>query len=191
MERLEGIVLSVVPYKERQQIVQLLTKERGKLSLLVSGKRAYKVYTEPFSCSEWTVKEGRRNLCLCQDVSLVETYAHLRVSYPAMTAGGLMLKLLLKTQFPDRPCQTLYESLRLYLGALPAMTAPLLGALSFGYKLLRHEGILEEAPPLPKEAIKVLHILLEARNFQAFESIEAKAETLITLKQYLQSAASH
>lgn len=189
MDRMEGIVLSVVPYKERQQIVQLFTAERGKISLLVSGKRSYKVYTEPFSCSEWTLNEGRGDLFLCQDVALVEAYAGLRISYQAMSAGGLMLKLLLKTQFPDRPCLVLYGSLKLYLQALSQVRVPELAALSFGYKLLRHEGILEEDPPLPTPVKEALNTLIEIKNFKALDALGHSPETLIMLKQYLKAKA--
>ncbi|MCH9614924.1 MAG: DNA repair protein RecO [Chlamydiia bacterium] len=187
MERIEGIVLNVIPYGEKGQIVQMLSLDRGRISALLPGRLAQKVHTEPFSCSEFEMKSGRGAMYRCKDVTLLDAHLGLRESYEVMEAGGKMLKILLKTQYPDRPCEILYGSLKQFLKALPQSKNPKNYSLSFALKVLRHEGILEEEPSLPPSESAALKALVEAKGFNFLDTLTMQDATISQLRSYIKA----
>jgi DNA repair protein RecO (recombination protein O) len=164
---MEAIVLKAQDYKEKERILTLYTKERGLASVLVKGiGRRNAGITSPPAHADFTVKEGRSELLVCREASLINCHLEVRKSLRHIQATANILNTLYKSQLPSNPSPPLFSLLSSYLTHLPSAPHPETLALSFALKLKRHEGELNLDPaPFSQEEWENLLTLVYARTF--------------------------
>lgn len=144
-ERIEGIVLRAMEYKDTQRLVTLFSPT-GLYHIVVkrlSSKRVGPLLaSSPFSKSECIVQRGQSALFSCSDLSLLDDYSALRTRYAFMEAAGSLARAVLHTQLPGKPAPLLYQLLELYLQKIPLLEEQTPLVVSFQLKLLKHEGLL-------------------------------------------------
>jgi len=183
---MEAVVLRSQDYREKARILTLYSKESGLVSVLVKGiGRRNSCATSPPAHSHFTCKEGKSDLLLATEVTLIHSHVDVRKSYGHIVATKKMLDLMIKTQLPRHPEPALFALLTAYLGTLPLMEHPETLALSFSLKLWKHEGSLEIIPEhFTDEEKQTLHLLLTARHFAPLRELgetESLAEKLSSL----------
>lgn len=144
-----GFVLSVTPYKVRDQIATLFTYAYGKVNIISKRRSKYLPVLSPLMEAEFLLEERKGELKNCLEHSHHNLHPELRTSLPLLETGVFFLDLIKKSQFPEKPAPLLYTLLKSYLQHLPqAENLPLFKA-SFQLKLLKHEGTL----PLANQCI--------------------------------------
>lgn len=93
----QGIVLRGYPFGEADRVVVLLSPNHGKLRAVAKGIRKTKSRfggrLEPFTHVDLLMYEGR-NLDTITQVSVVETFAHLRLDLDRVVAAGTMVEAI-------------------------------------------------------------------------------------------------
>lgn len=134
----EGIVLRSTPFKEKQCIIAVLTKEFGLLSFIghVSA------LTGVLSRSSFLVRgKNKEGLLRIQEAHILDNLVHIRENLAYLTAAGKMAKLVLDMQAAFSISSPIYVLLQKYLENL-GKTASTTLWVSFALKLLNHEGLL-------------------------------------------------
>lgn len=146
-ERVEGIVLKSLEYKERHRIITLFTLEAGIMSLIVKGLGL----TSPFCQAEYLYLKGKSDLYRFQDGTLVDAHLELRNELKTLQAAGEMAQAVLRSQMPGKPAPQLYSLLISCLKQLPSFADPSSLIAAFHLKLLSHEGVIawEESSQIP------------------------------------------
>lgn len=143
----EGIVLQSIPFKERDRILTLFTKEGGILKLFMKGKFAFQNgLSERFTVGDFLYSQGKGEMFRFCDGSVVDQNLELRTSWEVLEMGEKMCSTLLKSQLPEKEAPELYGFLISFLKKIPLV--PSLDTLwsAFLVKLLKHEGILQLDP---------------------------------------------
>ncbi len=144
----QGIVLRGYPFGEADRVVVLLSPNHGKLRAVAKGIRKTKSRfggrLEPFTHVDLVVYEGR-NLDTITQVSVVETFAHLRLDLDRVLAAGTMVEAIDAVAQEGEPSHRHFLLLQRGLRALDAKPAQadLLSAF-----LLKLAEILGLAPAL-------------------------------------------
>jgi DNA repair protein RecO len=186
---MEAIVLSSLPYQETGRILTLFTDKGGVLSAII--KRVNKKDSlltnvlSPLSHSHLQLSKGNSDLYQIQDASLLNPFLQIRGNLDKLTAAGKLLKLLKKSQFPEKPSPILFALTISYLKRLESSINPASLAISFQGKILRHEGIFpenkeESAVPLEQEEWDILNTLSFSKSFEELENV--KLPTLLPAK---------
>lgn len=142
MSHTPGFVLSVTPYKVRDQIATLFTYTYGRVNIISKRRAKYLPVLSPLMEAEFLLEERKGELKNCLEHSHHNLHLELRNSLPLLETALFFLDLIKKSQFPEKPAPLLYSLLKSYLQHLPqAENLPLFKA-SFLLKLLKHEGTL-------------------------------------------------
>ncbi len=108
----QGIVLRSFPFGEADRVVVLLSPSHGKRRTVAKGVRKTKSRfggrLEPFTHVDLVLYEGR-NLDTITQVSVIETFAHLRDDLDKVVAAGTMVEVA------DAVAQEREASVRLFL----------------------------------------------------------------------------
>lgn len=103
MIKTEGIVIGETRYKETSKILNIYTKELGKISVMAQGalrpKSQLLAVTQMFSCSEFQFRKGRNFYYIIQ-ADLIDTLYSIRESIERVSYGFYILELLNKS-VPD------------------------------------------------------------------------------------------
>lgn len=148
-ERLQAIILKAIPFRDKQSIITLLSKERGVVSMIVKGLNKTRPHLTacitPLAESEFIYREGRSDLLSCLDASLIDPHLALREKYSFLQTAMQLAKALLDTQYPAKPSTTLYILLSRFLKQIP-LFGENISTLKccFILKLLKHEGLLPQ-----------------------------------------------
>ncbi|MEI8329314.1 MAG: DNA repair protein RecO [Chlamydiia bacterium] len=146
-KKLQAIVLKAIPFKDNQSILTLLSEEKGMVSMIVKGLSKKKpqllACINPLSEVEFLYLEGRSDLLVCHEASMIHAHLFLRDTYPFLEMGTTLLKVLLDSQYPSTSSPHLYHLLSSYLKQIPSFEKALPNLLaSFLIKLIKHEGLL-------------------------------------------------
>ena len=145
-EKTQGITLQSIPYKDRQRIISVFTKDQGIISLIIKGlsekKPAYLSLTTPFCLAEIIYRKGRSDIYFLQDASIIDENLLLRKDLSYIKSAYLMAKAILDSQLPHKQATSLYQLLNTYLKKIPSMTSQDSLVISFLLKLLKHEGLI-------------------------------------------------
>lgn len=121
-EKLNGIVLKSVPYRENGRILTLLTDVYGKIAVLARGVRRNRkisaLYAEPFAYSAYSVFFGR-GLPVCDSVELTEPFYGVRASLDTLALGQYFLAVA--STLPENVPEP--GALRLLLNSLSLLSA--------------------------------------------------------------------
>jgi DNA repair protein RecO (recombination protein O) len=133
----EGIVINSLPFKERDKIITLFTKERGVIKLYLKGKLlSHHALTERFTIGDYLYSQGRGDLFQFCEGAVVDQNLHLRGSWDSLVKGEKMLEAIQRSQWPGKAAPQLYELFTQFIKREASYTAFLL-------KVLKHEGILQ------------------------------------------------
>lgn len=170
-EKTEGLLLQAIPYLGHQKILKVFTPEAGLLSFIVKQKKLSQL--SPFLVAEWVYRNGKEDLHLLKDLTLLNDLLHLRESYEILSLAGQMAKDLLRSQWPAKQGKDLYHLTLAYLEKLSTFSQPGTLAASFRLKLLLHEGLFSESAerPFSNAEWEVVHTCATARRFSLLETL--------------------
>ncbi len=117
LNRTEGVVLKKQPYKESGFLVELFTKDFGRITLFARGRANSKKplnHLELFTYSAWHLKEGQV-FYFVDEVDYLYTF---RLSGRAIWTAYYLNELLLRTYPKDQPSEALFD---IYYRSLTAL----------------------------------------------------------------------
>ncbi len=141
VEKCTGIVLSVLDFKESDQIATLFSP--GGLVKIFVKRRRLPIIT-PLTEGEFHYVTGRGDLHRFRDGTIHQQNLRLRERYENIEAAGICVQAILKSQWPGKPAPHLYNLLRYFLHKIPEVERPLDLATIFLTKTLKHEGLLQQ-----------------------------------------------
>ena len=122
LHTVKGLVLRETPISDNAKYINVLTAERGRISVLVRGavrlRGRHTAATQIFCYSEFVLYEHNDKYTL-NDSSLIENYFHLCEDFDKMTLGTYILNT---AEYVTNEEQSEPEILRLVLNTLWAMT---------------------------------------------------------------------
>lgn len=146
IEKTQGITLQSIPYKERQRIISIFTKDHGIISLIIKGltekKTSFLPLTTPFCLADIIYKRGRSDIFLLQDASIIDENLELRKDLSFINSAYLMAKAILDSQMPHKRASLLFNLLIIYLKKIPSFDSQESLIISFLLKLLKHDGLI-------------------------------------------------
>ncbi len=171
----EGIVLKAFPYRERERIVTLFTKEMGVLTLIVKGlskkNTALINLTSPLTAGNYAFRKGNSDLYRFLDGSILQLHLHLRQDYHQLQTAIELLKVIQTTQFPEKSAPDLYALLRSYLMAISTCANLKALLMSYHLKVLKHEGAFFTPENLSQDDKKKFEKLAFAKKFSEIEGV--------------------
>jgi DNA repair protein RecO (recombination protein O) len=143
---IEGIVLTAKPFFEADKRLVLLTREQGKLQVLV--KNALKSKTTPLGAVDATAHMGcmlqkGQQFWYAREIRLISGFGGLRRDLATLQASAYVLDVADKITDDNQPHPTLFALMLAALSALNDGRAPANVLPKFHAYLLRHEGLLE------------------------------------------------
>jgi len=121
IRRDQGIVLRSFPFGEADRVVVILSPNHGKLRTVAKGIRKTKSRfggrLEPFTHVDLVLYEGR-NLSTITQVSVIETFAHVRDDLDLVMAAGTMVEAVDAVASEEEPSLRLFLLLQRGLRAL-------------------------------------------------------------------------
>jgi DNA repair protein RecO (recombination protein O) len=143
-EKVEAIVLKAIPFKERDRIITLFSKEVGLLSLIIKNitKPHLFALSTPFASGEFLYRKGKSELFFFLDGTLLDNRCFLREDLSNCKAASSMAKALLEFHFPQSHVTKVYPLFISYLNQIPLFEKKETLVFSFLMKILLHEGIL-------------------------------------------------
>ena len=144
-QQTEGIILRAVPFRDYDHILTLFTPEAGMMKLFVHGSRSKRRGMQglctPLTKVEAIYRDKGGEIFSCQEMALIESYAHLRVELNRLEAACDLLHAVSCSQLAGKPAPRLYALLCFFLERLSQAVSPSALALCFRLKLLKHEGL--------------------------------------------------
>lgn len=144
-ERIEGIVLRSMEYKEQERIITLFTGE-GLLNLIVKGisrkKPSLLSLTTPFCRAEFVYARKNSDLLKFLDGTILDEHLLLRHQLSHLKAAGCLAQAILFSQLPEKPSPLLYALFSSYLKHVTHFQDPSGLIASFHLKMLSCEGLI-------------------------------------------------
>jgi DNA repair protein RecO (recombination protein O) len=154
LERVEGIILHTFDYQEFDQIISVLTEERGITRFIVKGantpKRRAVTPTAPLTYATFAFVRGRGELLKCQEITPIENNLKLRDDFDTLQAACEMIKAVNSSQLPQKGSKNLFLLLKSFLKKLSETSFPQTLKSSFLLRLMRHDGLLHLSPNCSK-----------------------------------------
>lgn len=142
--RIEGLIISTIPFQDYDRIMTVLTANEGLLKFIFKGaskKNGAASATAPLTVVELIYTKSRSELLKCHEISILDHNLALRNNLNILEAACDMLQVAKTTQMPGKSCNNLYQLLLTFLKKLPTAHDPLTLSNSFRLKTLRHEGL--------------------------------------------------
>ena len=121
--RVDAITLHTVPYRDRDRIVKLFSKEEGVISLMVKGVSPKKPHllalSSPLVLAHLVYKEGKSDLHLLSDAKIGDSFLKLRKDLATLNAACEMGKAVLSSQLPGKAAPQLFALFKAYLEKNP------------------------------------------------------------------------
>lgn len=141
-KEIEGVILSVVPFKERDEIATVFTPE-GKISLIRKwGRTGKKGALTPLTRCEFFFEEGRGELKKLKEMRLIDPFFSHRNDFETLKAALSCLKAIQMTQEGEAPSEPLYRLLIKILEALPTFPDKAVLLSLFYLKILLYEALI-------------------------------------------------
>lgn len=173
----EAIVLSSIPFKEKDLILTLFTKKLGLISLFVKNKNK-KQALSPLSNVEIICKKAKKDFYFLLDFSLNNPHINLRDNLESILTASKMIKAIMKSQLPEQQEINLFLLLKAYLNQLATSSNHEALLSSFHLKILSHMGLihLEEnklqasvESYIETKDMEIVKNLISTRNFSDLE----------------------
>jgi DNA repair protein RecO (recombination protein O) len=143
--KVRAIVLRTVDYGERDRIVTLLTRERGKLSAFARGARAsrrrFAGVLEPFHLLSAEIAERGGDLWSLESASVEEAFGGVRGDLLRIACASYAVELAAELVRDAQPHEDLFDTLHAYLGRLGAAAARPWDLRAFELHALRAAGL--------------------------------------------------
>jgi DNA repair protein RecO len=141
-KEIEGVILSVVPFKERDEIATIFTPE-GKISLIRKwGRTSKKGALTPLTRCEFFMEEGRGELKILKEMRLIDAFLSHRNDFETLKAALVCLKAIQITQEGEVPSEPLYRLFIKILEALPAFPDKAVLVSLFYLKILLYDALI-------------------------------------------------
>jgi DNA repair protein RecO (recombination protein O) len=145
----EAVVLRTLRYGEADVIGHLFTREQGRRNVIAKGARKSRsrlgVRLEPFVIARVQLREGRGDLGIVQNVSLVAAHEHVRASWMRQQVAAVALDMLGRLSVENAPNEAAFHLTTRFLARLdaPVLDDDAARALLAGYqfKLLHTVGL--------------------------------------------------
>lgn len=142
-DRIEALILRIDPYKESDGLIQVLTKEQGKLTVLAKGimkgssKNAHAV--QPIThCS--MIVDLKESISLLHTASIIEYFRPIKEDIVKLAVASLIVEIAAQVSSADQPDEFLFEITKDSLSALCRYPALQIGSLYIS-QILREMGI--------------------------------------------------
>ncbi|MEY2669575.1 MAG: hypothetical protein RJA59_2213 [Pseudomonadota bacterium] len=120
--KLRAVVLRTVDYGERDRVVTLLSRERGKLSAFARGarssRRRFGGALEPFTLLSVEVGERGGDLGVLEDASVERGFGALRADFTRIACASYAVELARELVRDAEPHEELFDALVAYLASL-------------------------------------------------------------------------
>jgi len=141
MEHCVGVVLSVLAFRESDQIVTIFSPE-GLIKLFVKRKRL--PLMAPLTEGEFLFVAGRGDLYRFRDGTILNQNLKLRERLENLEAASRLVQAILKSQWPGKDAPRLYHLFCYFLRLIPEVEQPEELASVFFVKTLKHEGLFQQ-----------------------------------------------
>ena len=142
----EGIILRVIPFRDYDNILSLLTPDAGLIKLIYHGSRSKSRGMQglciPLTKVEAVYREKASEIFVCEEMRLIESFSNLRQELHHLEVACDLLHVVASSQLVGKSAPALYALLSFFLQKIPLTLFPLALAVSFRLKLLKHDGIL-------------------------------------------------
>lgn len=142
----EGIVLKAIDFRDYDQIITVLTPERGIVKWIFKKRKPSPeksiMKIEPLSRGEFTYTETKGEIWKCREISISNHYLKLRQNYAWLESAGRFINWILRSQVEHKPALKLYPLLATYLEKIPIIKNLPSLEISFLIQLLRNEGLI-------------------------------------------------
>ncbi len=142
VERCFGIVLSVLDFREKDQIVTVFSPG-GLIKFFIRGKRSPLMVC--LTEGEFVYAEGRGELNRFRDGTIINQNLRLRERFESLEAAGRVVRGVLQSQLLGKAAPDLYQLMRFILRMLPDVEHPEDLATIFLIKALKHEGLFQQS----------------------------------------------
>lgn len=190
---MQGIVLKSIPYQDKHRIITLFTESHGLLSVLLQNfsksRFGMQNVSSTLSHGEFHLKKGRGDLYLFRDATLLDAFLPIRQDLEKLLFAGKLLKIIHKTQYPEKPSPLLFALLKNYLNKIKTSPPSEILLVSFYVKILSHEGLLPErleeiSFPFNEKEWKLLKELQTAKTFTALATLDFDKELFDKTEQF-------
>ncbi len=144
--KIEGIILKVIDFRDYDQIMTVLTPEKGIVKWIFkkrpSARGGSLVKISPLTKAEFVYTETKGDIWKCREISILNHHFKLRENYAWLETAGRLINWILASQTEQKSSEHLYCLLSAFLEKIPIMTD--LRSLEINYiiHLLRHEGLI-------------------------------------------------
>lgn len=111
MLKTEGIVLNEIRFKDTSKILNIYTKDFGKINVMAKGaynpKSRLIAHTQPFSYNEYRFRKGR-SFYYINDASIIDSFYDIREDMERVIYGFYILELVNKSLPEEEKNQTLF-----------------------------------------------------------------------------------
>ena len=183
--RTEGVILQALKFKDYDQILTVYTPNMDLVKFIVKGALRPKynqgALTAPLSHVEFVYRQGKSDLLISEEISLLNQHLALRQSIDKLEAACDLLQALNVSQMAHAPAPDLYKLFVSYLDKLAVHADPWTLATSFRLKILSHEGRLglSQSCTVCQNVLQAIH-LYDGECYCALhapvQSIEFEAE---------------
>lgn len=182
----EGIVIRTTPYRERDHVAVVFTRDHGLVSLFVSRSPSF---CAPLHKVEIIYSEGKGELCRCKEMSLLGSFLGLRSQLTFLDAACDLLKAIQASQLEGKAAPLLYGLLLCYLDRVADFNSLAALGASFRLKILRHDGLLsfplsEIIFPLSAVEEEILETLALSRHVPTLASLAVSEELMLRVRQF-------
>ncbi|MDP2813112.1 MAG: DNA repair protein RecO [Erysipelotrichaceae bacterium] len=131
-DRIEALILRVDPYKEADGLLQVLTKERGKMTILAKGilkgssKNAASV--QPITLSQMMI-DIKEPISLLHSASIMDFFRVIKENITHLAVASLIAEIALQVSTSHQPDDYLYEITKESLSACSHYPPILVGCL--------------------------------------------------------------
>lgn len=144
-EKVKGVILKTMDYKEKDKLMWVFTEEFGKISVLCKGVRSQKSkfqsLVRPLLFGEFLVYRGK-SLFSLNEGNIINSFSRLATSLELLTYGSYYVELVDIVSIDGEPQPMIYRNLvtALYLLESDAIDMGIL-TLAYEIKLISYTGL--------------------------------------------------
>lgn len=154
-EKVKGIILKTMDYKEKDKLMWVFTEEFGKISVLCKGVRSQKSrfqsLVRPLLFGEFLLYKGK-SLYSLNEGNIINSFSRLTTTLEMLTYGSYYVELVDIVSIDQEPQGMLYRNLvtALYLLESGALDMEIL-TLAYEVKLIYSTGLILSREMVPFE----------------------------------------
>lgn len=141
-----GLILKVIDFGDYDQIMTVLTPDRGLVKWIYKKKNPRSNQTNPkispLTHAEFTYTETKGEIWKCRELCITHYNLKLRENYSWLEMAAQFIQWVLEILPSHKPAHKLYIQLMTYLEKIPLISNLKALELSFLMQILRNEGLL-------------------------------------------------